>query len=889
MASLVEGSGVRRPTPGRAQSGGGLVQRSVLFERLSAVGSGGVALVCAPAGSGKSVLVRSWVDDGGLDERTGWVLVERGERDGQRFWLSVIDALAGVAASVERVAPAPSFQGEAVVDRLLADLAAVERPVVLVVDDLHELRSADALGWLERLLERRPPQLIVVLSTREDPRLGLHRLRLTGELAEIRGPDLSFSLAETRELLRAARIRLSDEGLALLYERTEGWAAGLRLAAISLAHHPNPERFVQEFSGSERTVAGYLVAEVLDRHPAEVRELLLRTSILERVSGSLADYLTGNSGSERILQQLEDQNAFVSSLDVGRTWFRYHHLFADLLQLELRRVAPASVRSLHRAAVQWYEQNGYPVDAVRHAQAAHDWTRASHLLADNYFELVLDGRLGTVTRPPARVPARSSAADAELALVFAAVRVLEGEREKSWASVGRAQQLADTVPAERQARFDAQLATIRIVVARWRGDLGTVLEASQSLHATLAAQPPGDGTLSDELRIISLQNLGIAELWSSRVDDARRHLEQALELARHIVKPWLEIASLGHLAIAGPLTGLPISDGLEHSQEALRIAETHIWDEDPVIVTPLATGAIALLLMGRFDEAEASLERAQHVLQPGGEPGTELLVHYAQGLLRLAQRRLEDALRSFEAAERMQTIFAGEHALTIALRSRVLQTQLAMGDTAGVHAAFSDLSEDVLQHAGMRITAAAIHLSEDDPQQAIETLAAVTAQQAHTLHAKWAATEALALDAVACDRLGDRRAAEASLECALELAEPEGIILPFTLHPVQELLERHPGHRTAHGTLVKTIRAALAGASAPARTKAAPLLEELSEAELRIVRYLPSNLKAPEMAAELCVSANTVRTHIRHIYAKLDAHNRNEAVARARELGLLSR
>ena len=377
------------------------------------------------------------------------------------------------------------------------------------IDDLHELRSADALEWLERLLERRPPQLIVVLATREDPRLGLHRLRLAGQLVEIRGPDLSFSMNETRELLRAAGVRLSDAGLALLYERTEGWAAGLRLAAISLAHHPDPERFVQEFSGSERTVAGYLVAEVLDRQPAEVRELLLRTSILDRVSGPLADYLTGGSGSERILQQLEDANAFVSSLDVGRTWFRYHHLFADLLQLELRRVAPASVGSLHRAAVQWYEENGYPVDAVRHAQAAHDWPRASRLLADNYFDSVLDGRLGTVRDLLRGFPHHVSVADAELVLVLAAVRRV-GRRPRRRLRVRRPRAAADRHGPRRavRGRFDARLAVMRLVVARWRGDLGTVLEAIQSLDSALAAQPPGNRALSDELRIVALQNLG---------------------------------------------------------------------------------------------------------------------------------------------------------------------------------------------------------------------------------------------------------------------------------------------------------------------------------------------------------------------------------------------
>ena len=241
---------------------------------------------------------------------------------------------------MERVAATPSFGGEAVVERLLSDLHSLERPVVLVIDDLHELRSAEALRWLELFLTELPAQLRVVLATREDPQLGLHRLRLAGRLTEIRADELRFSLDETRELMDASGIALSDAGLALLHERTEGWAAGLRLAAISLARHPDPERCVTEFSGSERTVAGYLLAEVLERQPPEVRDLLLRTSVLERVSGPLADALTGGTGSEAILQGLEDANAFVTSLDVGRTWFRYHHLFADLLELELRRDRP---------------------------------------------------------------------------------------------------------------------------------------------------------------------------------------------------------------------------------------------------------------------------------------------------------------------------------------------------------------------------------------------------------------------------------------------------------------------------------------------------------------------------------------------------------------------
>ena len=201
--------------------------------------------------------------------------------------------------------------------------------------------------------------LRVVLATREDPRIGLHRLRLSGQLTELRAPDMRFSMEETVALARAEGITLSDGATERLYQRTEGWAAGLRLAAISLAHHPDPERFVTEFAGSERNVAAYLLAEVLERQTPEVREMLLRTSVLERVCGPLADFLTGGQGAERMLRELEDANAFVTSLDARRFWFRYHHLFADLLQLELRRAAPADVGSLHRAAAEWHEHQGF--------------------------------------------------------------------------------------------------------------------------------------------------------------------------------------------------------------------------------------------------------------------------------------------------------------------------------------------------------------------------------------------------------------------------------------------------------------------------------------------------------------------------------------------------
>jgi LuxR family transcriptional regulator, maltose regulon positive regulatory protein len=877
-----------KPRPLAPRRSPGLIDRSSLSERLSAAPPGGVVLVCAPAGSGKSVLVQSWAESHGLRDRVAWVSVEREEWDAQRFWLSVIDALSRVVASVERVAPAPVFRGDVVVERLLSDLDAVEEPLVLVVDDLHELRSADALRWLELFAARLPSILRVILVTREDPRLGLHRLRLEGELADLRGHDLSFSLDETQALLKASGIALSDAGVTLLHERTEGWAAGLRLAVISLTRHPDPEQFVREFSGSERSVAGYLLAEVLERQPAEVRDLLLRTSVLERVSGPLADFLTGSVGGERVLQELEEANAFVTALDVGRSWFRYHHLFADLLQLELRRISPALIGPLHAAAARWYEQKGLTVEAIRHAQGARDWPYASRLLADNSFDLIFRGRIATVRELLSAFPHDAAAADPELALVSSTVHLLGGAREESVAYMDLAQELADAVSPERQWRFAGQLAEIRLAVARWRGDLGTVQEAVRSLHAALASQPAGEHQLSEQLKAVAVQNLGIAELWSSRLEDARDHLEQALTLTRKIGRPWLEIACRGHLGIAAPWTGVPLATGLRDSEEAVRIAEAHGWDDDPVIVTGLATGAMALLWLGRFEEAEGWLERAQRVLQPDGEPALELIVHHAWGLLRLAQRRFEDAKSAFSAAERMQMLLADEHPYAMLTRARRLQAEARMGWLAAARTALADMPADEREAPSMRLTAAVIHLAEGAFERTLEVLAPVIDGPAPAVRRSMVLTEAQLLDAAAREGLGDHRAAEASIERALGLAEPEGILLPFVLAPVQDLLERLPRHRTAHPTLLRTILDVHAGSSAPSREAPVPLLDELSEAELRVVRYLSSNLKAPEIAAELFVSTNTIRTHLRHIYAKLDAHNRAEAVVRARQLGLLA-
>jgi LuxR family maltose regulon positive regulatory protein len=509
--------------------------------------------VCAPAGSGKTLLVRSWAAE--REEAVAWVTVDREERDAQRFSLHLIEALADAAGDqvVERVSPAPRFAGAVVVERLLTQLERLEEPLALVIDDLHELDCEDALAWLEMLLTRLPAQLRVVLATREEPALGLHRLRLAGELTELRGPDLRFSLDETRALLRASGIALSDTGLASLHYRTEGWPAGVRLAAILLTAHPDPERFVSEFSGSERTVAGYLLTEVLERQPREVRELLLRTSILERVSGPLADALTGGTGAEAVLQRLEDQNAFVTALDAARSWFRYHHLFADLLRLELRRVGPETIPSLHRDAAAWHEQEGDVVEAVRHRQAAGDWPPAARLLVDNYLTLTMDGRDETLHALLGAFPVDAPLGDGNLAAALAIDNILHGLLDEAAAQLDVARRLAASVPSERRRAFDVYVAVIEVELARRRSDLPKAQEATRGLEAALgAAAEANELPVRPDYRALALLNLGIAELWAGRPYDALQHLEDALNRTRRISRAPRSAARIAASSPAGP-------------------------------------------------------------------------------------------------------------------------------------------------------------------------------------------------------------------------------------------------------------------------------------------------------------------------------------------------
>jgi len=870
------------PGPGAIRSR--LIDRHDLVAALDRAARKRVTIISAPAGSGKTSLLRAWADRPHQDRRIAFMSVRPAQHDAQLFWLAVLGAIRDATGGSAPPPPAPGFNGQAMVNKVRSELAEFGGPSVLIIDDLHELSSAEANEQLTDLLTSLPPDTHAVLATRRDTQLRLHQLRLAGELAEIRAGQLRFTQDETRRLLTAAGIMLPDPVVATLHQRTEGWAAGLRLAALSLAGNAYPERFVAEFSGSDRTVAEYLMAEMLDRQPLEVRRLLLRTSLLDRVNGELADLLTGATGSERILLDLEDANAFVVSLDPARTWFRYHHMFSGLLRLELRRTVPADVPELHRLAARWFADHADTTDAIRHLQAAGEWTEAAGLLTDHAVSLTLDGQAGTVAALLRSFPAGTGEASPGLALVHAVADLDQLHLDQADAHLDVARAYSATTPPDRQFRLRMAIASLDLLSARLRGHFDAVFEQVGSLPSPAAGQSNADVALGRDLRTVALLNLGVTEAWSLRLADSERHLLEGAALAREIGRPYLEVACLAHLGFAA--TGDSYARARRHCQDAIALAARHGWDTEPVIAPALATLAGILIGTGEFDDGERWLDRARRSAPSAGEPGIQLLIHLISAILPAARGQYREALAEFLAAGQVQSLMVGQHALTSRVVAWTIATQARLGHVEQARAALDAVDDRLAASGEIRNAAAIVRLAEQDPAGARRELESVLDGSA-PVNPYLTLIEAHLLDALACRDLGDERAARAAVERALHLAERDRLILPFAMTGAWELLSALPLQGTAHAALVTDILDAIRGDGAGPAAAPEPA-DQLSPSELRVLRYLPTNLTRPEIAGELSVSLNTVNTHLRRVYAKLGATDRSSAVQRGRELRLLS-
>lgn len=867
-----------------------LLRRADLVAKLDTALTRKVTIISAPPGSGKTSLLRTWSESASEGIRVAFVSVQRGQRDAQQFWLAVREAIhQSTNRTPERqaAAPAPALNGEAEATRIISEMAEHPGPVVLIIDDLHELRSDDALLGLERLLADLPSSTQAVLSTRRDPRLRLQQLRLAGEIAELRAADLRFSEQETRDLLAGSGISLSDAGAGALHQRAEGWAAGIRLAALSLRGHGDPERFVAEFSGTDRAIGEYLMAEMLEGQPREVQSMLLSTSIADRLNGELADLLASRSGSEQMLLELEDANAFVLSLDPERTWFRYHHLLADFLRLELRRTSAGEIPDLHRRASHWFADHGHVVEAVRHTLAARDWPDAARLVADHSFRWVLDGEAGTISAVLEAFPEGVSADNPDLALAHAANELNRGRLEQAAAHLASAESHVQGVPPARRSRLTVAIASLRLALARRSGRFTEVIEHVKLLDASIADESNEPNGMDDELRGVALLNLGIVETWARRFDDAERHLAEGAALSQAIGWHYLEVACRAHQVF--PTKVVSLATARERGRQAVTLAEGYGLDDRPILAPALGLLAFWAIWTGEFDEAEGWLQRAREVSEPRIDPAAAVIQHLAAGMLHAGRGQQRSAFEEFSVAAQAQSRLSGADALATPSAVWVAATQARLGMPDEARATLAGLSIEADSLGFTQNARAVICIAEKDPAGALDVLRDVPDTIPPT-GPGFMLVETHLLIGIAHLRLGDRSAAAAAAEAALAASEPDRLIFPFAMTEAAELLDTLSSHETAHGALLATVVDLLEGRSAPsANGQRVPGVEELSPSELRVLGLLPTNLTRPEIASELYVSVNTVNTHIRNIYAKLGAHDRSSAVQEARELRLLSR
>jgi LuxR family maltose regulon positive regulatory protein len=502
--------------------------------------------------------------------------------------------------------------------------------------------------------------------------------------------------------------------------------------------------------------------------------------------------------------------------------------------------------------------------------------------------MYLDGRLATSRELLSGFPAEVVARDAELAVLAAAEKRMAGSPQEAERYLVLAERMPASVPEDRQQRFQVSLVLERLVLARDRNDRDAVAEEAQRL-LELADSPRviEVGVGAEGLRATALISLGAAEVWAGQLEAAERHLEQGLEDARQIGRPMLELQALSHSALLSFVRARAI--GEQRAREAIELARAHGWEETvPSAATAYAALGGVTMWRGQLAEAEWWLDRAELVLRRFADPTMAMMLYGTRAMIESVRGRHEAAMTAQRATESIERGLATRHVLSRRSQALTLEMLVRVGEVDLVQRALDDLDEDVRATSAMRVVQATLLLAQDDPEGAAAALAPIFHGAAPIDNPRWE-IQALLLRATAEDALGDTGASSRALERALDLAEPDGLLLPFLLHPAPDLFERHSRLRTTHASLISEILSLLAGRTTAARpTDAEPLQEALSEAELRVLRYLPTNLRGPEIAAELFVSQNTIRAHLRNVYAKLGVHSRTDAVNRARELGLLS-
>jgi LuxR family transcriptional regulator, maltose regulon positive regulatory protein len=873
-----------------------VVPRERIESRIAEGVRGPLTVVTGPPGAGKTIAVASWAAAGSELGPTAWVTLDEYDNRQQAFWSYILVGLQSAGVLVPRAAWASVRGGDfdlGFILRLASAIVARHRPVLLILDDLHLVTDARCLNGLARLLRNARPLLRLVIASRSDPLLPLHRYRLAGELTEIRANELAFSVPEAAMLMTHHGIALPDESLEFLAQRAEGWVAALRLAAISMQDEPHPEQFVKELVAEDSPVASYLVEEVLNAEPPETRSLLLKTSVLDRVSAGIAGELAGADDAGNAFAALAQRNALVQPLHQG--WYRYHPLLAEVLRLKLQREAPGQVPELRRRAARWLRRNGTLAEAVRQAAQAPDWQLAARMVVD---ELAI-GRLLEVqgSEPLAdvlrRMPDRPDWADPHPWLVRAALLLAGGADAAASDSLAAADRLLQPLRPDAEMPSRLAAAMIRLGLSRRTGELHAGRAAAAEAMAQLDNLPADLLAAHAALRPQVMLSIGLAEFWSGEFDQAAGTCGAAAAASRHASQ---RADCLGNLALVEALRGR-LGRASELAADARGAAghdQAHGGDSGSRAA--MVAGAYVHLERGELHGARRQLKNADAELRACPDKlitAVACLVAargcLAEGHPAAAADIAERALHGWSPAPWLRCALAlvQSHALAV---TGDIASALAVARRA---AAWSALAAATAQ--------ARAWLAADGTSAARDVLSAgFAADQAAPDRVR---LEALLLDGRISHLLGDRVRAGRALERALRLAEAEQVRLPFALerawlagtlreanlaHAYQDLLEpASPGRDPIRHRLVAARQAATISAGSTAPRELPVVVENLSQREREVLQHVSELLNTTEIAAAMYVSGNTVKSHLKSAFRKLGVGSRNEAVRRARELEMI--
>ncbi len=887
----------------------GLVARPRLLDRLRRGATSRLTLLSAPAGFGKTTLLAEWLDETAAEDRSvAWVSLDPSDNEPSWFWTYVVTALQtavpGVGSGALELIGSSPMPTDLVLTTLLNELAAAPGDIWLVLDDYHLADTNDVRDGMTLLLEHLPPHVHLVLSTRADPDLPLARWRVRGELVEIRAADLRFTSDEAATyLIEATGLHLAAKDVEVLEERTEGWIAALQLAALSVQGRDDVSTFIAGFAGNDRYIVDYLVEEVLAHQPDPVREFLLHTAVLDRLTGPLCQAVTGREDSSDMLTTLLRSNLFLVALDDQSEWYRYHHLFADVLRARLLAEQPDLVPLLHQRASHWYEMHESPEEAVRHALAAGDFNRAAYLMElavpairRNRQEAIMFGWLKVL---PDDVVRSSPVLSVFRGYMFGVsgdldaweARLDDAERALAAAPDGSPAPWAQT---DELRTLPASVAMYRASLAQARGDV-----AGTAHHARVALDLSGP---TDHLvRGSAAGFLGLAAWAQGDVSSALETFAQAVASLHEAGNLVDELSSTVILADMWLAAGRP-SAAVRLYERALQVAEAH---GDPVAraTADLHVGISEIQReAGDLESAKRHLEQAAALGERASMAESRYRLFVAMGRVADAQGDPQQAITHLDRAEQLyRPAFFPDVRPIAAMRARVWITHGNLLQAT-----------DWAQERGVSVTDDAAYLSEFDHLTLVRLLIA-----RHRAHPDTAALEQTLrlldrlreaaetsgragslieiqmMQALAQDAQGHRAQALQSLGQAWDEApEPDGYVRLFLDEGacMLELLRdaEHRGRGGDHARrLLSLVPSAdpLAAESVPRRSASSP--DSLSERELQVLRLLDTELSGPQIARELFVSHNTLRTHTKHIFAKLEVNTRRAAVRRARERGLM--